>query len=726
MFLPELFSSDRKSPFLTQYELARLYENVLRPAAECVLDHQAAEWPATYQDEMFRARTRNGQLAFQTKIIPREMGDIWAERVVDFLKYSTNGWGNGVLFLHQLRGVKHSSTHSPDASTVQDKFNQFLQANHFNFAAELNPDQARWWIDVGIEIASSAQRCLAWRTDSHPAMVKNVCDLPDNVANRITRPGSSKYTRDMLAHLPGVSGCRICPGVRGQGQHLVKYLQFYMTDKSIIYHPEKGYFGKYITCTDIIRGKDMAFIDQLYSLYTNAIGSCYSLARLELRVPFSSASNVLINLDENLLRQSLFSFEPEVIWSVFSALLFSYNSLALRHLRALRALAIKFVLEWQAGAAPSLRVEPRAIVLTAGCCWLLNGLHSTPDKGASSKALMDRILPHITRLGADPDILAHGSPAGDNDVISDEEEDDQRSNRRSSDGTAPAYPYGLIFLRHIRIGQHPPIPHLGKETLQLPENAFLFFFRSNLQDIFLDITSKGLAKPSNISRNRNKSKRTTLYTNSGQNGPENDFDIEARGIQTARPVRHEDESGGENDDGDPPSESMDVRLTRIWRQFLLDVTEKAPNYKAGPDPSYCKLSQTERKLVNEDTYKNTVLSDYFFDCQWKVVGEEDWQTNFNKLFPGIGHNLVGRIQNYKSTRYYPAWIELRRTEPPDVFNACREEINKLFNQLSWMPFAQSDRIWLSRYKREFTRPPPHNHQRPSPVIYVQFAPRWNA
>ena len=738
LFLPELFSTDRKSPFLTQDELAVLYEKGIRPAAERVLDHQAAEWPVTYKDEMFRARSRNGQLAFQTKIIPKVFTDIWAEYLVDFLKCDTDGWGHGILFLHQIRGVKHSSNHNPNSSTVEQEFNNFLNSNHLNLVADLFPDQGCWWIDVGIEIASNTQRCLAWRTDSHYKIVKTICDLSHQVAVRITSPGSSKYTRDMLAHLPGVSGCRISPGVRGQGPHGVKYVQLYTTEKSITYHPERGHYGKFITCIDIIRGKDMAFIDQLYSLYRNAIGTCYSLARLELRVPFSSASDILVDLDEDLLCHSLLSFPPKVIWSVFSLSLLPFFSVGFRQLRAIRALAVKFVLEWQATARPELRAEPRAIVLTAGCCWLLNGLHSAPDQGASSKALMDRILPHITRAGADPDILAHGSPVDDDDLlpISDDEEHGHRSRRASSAETAPSYPYGLVFFRRIDVGPNCPLPNLGKGTPELPDNAFFFFFRSSKVDIYLDLTSSVLVKPTNSLRTQNKSQRTKMYINEGQNPPTNDFNLEARGIRCASPVYYEDESGA--NDGDDhvnprtvnvsdPSDPIDVKLTKIWRQFLLDVTSKAPNFRDGARPSYCKLSLAERMVVNQKTYQNSMLSDYFLDCQWKVVENKDWQLIFDRLFPKIGKDLIGKVQNYMSTRYYPAWIALRDAETPEVFNACRKEIKKSFDQLFWMPFAQTDRIWHSRYMASFQRPPPLNRQVPSPLIYINgFSPRWNS
>ncbi|KAG6898721.1 hypothetical protein C0993_004849, partial [Termitomyces sp. T159_Od127] len=59
--------------------------------------------------------------------------------------------------------------------------------------------------------------------------------------------------------------------------------------------------------------------------------------------------------------------------------------------------------------------------------WLVNSLHATPDTEASSKELMDLILPHVNTQGGDPDIFAYKKPgddesdADDNDTDSDEE-----------------------------------------------------------------------------------------------------------------------------------------------------------------------------------------------------------------------------------------------------------------------------------------------------------------
>ena len=167
---------------------------------------------------------------------------------------------------------------------------------------------------MGIEVSSSNRNCLAWRTDSHVHMVQHVCNIPGNHAKRITDIGSSKYARDLMSHLPEVSGCRISPGAQARGPYEMAYPQMYCTDKSLTYRQDQGHYGKFITCSDILSGKADKFIGGLYSLYINAIGNHNSHACMELRVPFRFASRVFLHISERVLRRSLVSFTRVEWW----------------------------------------------------------------------------------------------------------------------------------------------------------------------------------------------------------------------------------------------------------------------------------------------------------------------------------------------------------------------------------------------------------------------------
>lgn len=311
VLLPGLYDADRRSPFINQQNMAIFYEKGLRPAVVELLGDQSAEWPPTYSAEMFRARGKNGKLSFQTKLLPPWVSHSLGDAIRLALSANAVPWGADLVFLHQIRGVKAANGHTPDRDSAKTALEELLVANCFRDDALLTGD---WWIDVGLEIASREHQCLAWRTDSHYHIAKSILAINTNNAARITRPGSSKYIRDMTSHLTAVSGCRISPGVRAEGRYEVHYLQLYTTDKSITYRPEGIHFGKFLKGEDILKGKADDYCHDLYELYRQAADKNYGLARVEVRVPIEHATNVILNVNINRLRNSLVSFDPVVWW----------------------------------------------------------------------------------------------------------------------------------------------------------------------------------------------------------------------------------------------------------------------------------------------------------------------------------------------------------------------------------------------------------------------------
>lgn len=313
VLLPGLYDGVRTTPFLTQEELAVFYEKGLRPAVEMLAGAAAAEWPPSYSAEMFRARGKKGTLSFQTKTIPSWLVSSLGDEIRRALSNNAVPWGVGLVFLHQIRGVKASNVHNPNQLAARDTFEEFTAHNDIVNDAFLTGD---WWIDVGLEVASEEEEkeCLAWRTDSHFHVVKAALQISTSNANRITQPGSSKYLRDMTSHLTAVSGCRISPGARAEGPYEAVYLQMYTTDKSVTYRPDGSHFGKFLTGQDILKGKVDDYCHELYELYREATEKNYALSRIEVRVPVYNATSVLLDLDINTIRNGLVSFHPSIWW----------------------------------------------------------------------------------------------------------------------------------------------------------------------------------------------------------------------------------------------------------------------------------------------------------------------------------------------------------------------------------------------------------------------------
>jgi len=317
--IPGLYNREQPTSFLSQEQQSTFYECGLLPAIQQILGHEAAEWPAKYKDEMFRARGRNGQLSFQTKTFPKELVKDLGQCIREALLENSVEWGDGIVFLHQIRGMKHSSRHPPSEEVTRLALEEFLYDHGLpGLAVGLDePLRGRWWIDVGLEFSSEGEeeQSIAWLTSSHRHITQKLCQLDEANAERITTPGSSKYERDMASHLTGISGCRITPGVRGQGPNKVSYLQMYHTDKALIYRLDQGRYGKFTTGADALNGKALGFIENLYALYRNAIKANHSAARLEVRVPLQFSTMALLDLavDLDLLTNSLASV-PSVAW----------------------------------------------------------------------------------------------------------------------------------------------------------------------------------------------------------------------------------------------------------------------------------------------------------------------------------------------------------------------------------------------------------------------------
>lgn len=317
VLLPDL-CEDGRSVYLTQEEQKIFYEKGFRPAVVDLLGASAADWPPDYESEMTRARSHNGQLSFMTKILPEWHVNLLGDKIREHLRANDLSWGEGLVFLHQIRGVKNSSQHTPQEEEGDVALEEWLDANFLKSEDLLHGD---WWVDVGLQISSEKKECLAWRTDSHFHLVKEVLEIADHHADRITSINSTKYTRDMTSHLTAVSGCRISPGARAEGRFSVQYLQLYTTDKSLTYRQDQGHHGKFITCRDVLAGKAETYCDKIYDVYLAAVNDNFSLARVEVRVPIKHATSVLLGLRQNMIRQWLVSF-PRVVWWSVSTLLF--------------------------------------------------------------------------------------------------------------------------------------------------------------------------------------------------------------------------------------------------------------------------------------------------------------------------------------------------------------------------------------------------------------------
>lgn len=417
----------------------------------------------------------------------------------------------------------------------------------------------------------------------------------------------------------------------------------------------------------------------------------------------------------------------------------------IRSLRALRAAALKYVAEWQLSGEPAVRTNEPALLLTAAIPWLANGLHSTPDTKPASRELMNAVLPHIRRRDAVQDQQPYKmSLQGDDDDDDDDDEEDEedgdemagsrsvRTRRRRArpvneadgmqgeeDDTVPHNPFGLIFLRDIRVGSGYPVPRMYNEHFYLSDRAFLYLFKADRYSIQTEIIRSRIALPRNPSRIANRTKQKPIAA-APETAGRNPFGLMEQG-HSLLPPPHDDGSDMEIDSDDEDNEiieDMDAELFRLWSQFCQDIISVCPNRKGVGQASYCKLSEDERKKVNTSTYQDVVLSNNFNDVQWKAVSTAEWRTNFKRLFPDKEKKLAGRVQNYNTVAYYAMWQKLMHRMTDEALLAAHKQLWKIFKSLYWMPAACSDRIWETKPTPSFSKSSEYPKSKAAPKILL--------
>lgn len=402
-----------------------------------------------------------------------------------------------------------------------------------------------------------------------------------------------------------------------------------------------------------------------------------------------------------------------------------------RSLRAYRVLAFKYILQQQVGGTAALRATDNSLLLTAAAPWFLNGIHSVPDNGPSSRDLMGKILPLVNREDASVQILAYPARTRAQIQIPDEEEeggDDsgdednlsvssglsdgpipvhQPARRNNRPETLPHNPYGIVFLRAIRIGNGTVVPRFQDNgTQMISPQTFRYIFGVDRDEVDMDFFKYQLNVPSNPLRVANKTHRTAIRP-VDEDEPRALFNLGARGYQLPTPVRDQGSDVEEEEDFGPQVQNeeldIDVRLTDLWRQFLVDLTAKVPNRRENNDSSYCKLTKFQRDSANVATYQNLRLRDYFSDVQFKTVTIKNWELSFDKFWPPKGRRLVGKVQNFLQMRYFVSWGSLTSDLDNVTVDVMRKELRKNFDTLKWIPNVQSERVWYTTADKTFTR-----------------------
>jgi hypothetical protein len=135
----------------------------------------------------------------------------------------------------------------------------------------------------------------------------------------------------------------------------------------------------------------------------------------------------------------------------------------------------------QASGSPALRVKREALLLTAACVWLVNGLHACPEDGPVARNLMDAILPvPDSEDHRDHVNLAYPAAARSHKVG---EQGDSDQDEWEVMPTVPYNPYGVVFLRCVVLHGPNHVPRMRAGGPFLSPPAFKYFFGASEGEI---------------------------------------------------------------------------------------------------------------------------------------------------------------------------------------------------------------------------------------------------
>ncbi|KXN83946.1 hypothetical protein AN958_00784 [Leucoagaricus sp. SymC.cos] len=711
----------KKPHQLTEKQRAFWYENGLRPAIASLLGEEtASEWPATYKAEKERARNHGGGYSWSKKIIPsmyvRDLMDKVRESLDDFALTDDedNHWARNFFVLHTIRGVKHGTLHHVDATSAQYYLSEFIESAHLSDEIY---EEGTWYVDVGIEVSSPSGDCVQWITASHRHIVQQALRIPMNHAIRVTKPSSSLYARDLSSHLTSLSGFRLRPGARVQGEFEAAYVQAYTTDKTVVYNIDKGRHSKFVEAKDVMETKNLDNnVGSILKIYEAAATANPLKARLEVRVPLSKAPHVLTQFNPTVMRNCLCTF-PWADWWNF---------------RMIRLMAVNEVLAAQAVAPVLSRFKLEALTLTAACIWLINGLHSRPDDGSAARQLILAALPLTDAEDADPDLLLYLMSTRRRQPIEDEnnssDSDTPPNNNNHHSPVVPIVANGVVFFRRVIPGEAPRLRIGG---LTLAEPGFSYWFGMDREHLEAKYRRTGIVDKNVIAtiRSTTSKRRTLPYHSNNDIRPSPLFDFAGQGLSLPDPVA---DDGSDNEDQPAPAAtaasplSIDDKLSILWKQFVKDIVWKSPNPHGIMNASYLRVSEHEQMTFErEEIFKNLRLPELWTSVYYKNGTMNDWQRCFDHMFPSLGKKISSSTQNYPSQEYYNQWNALleRIQDKPKLIEDIRKGFYARIQEWEWIPFTEKDRMWSTSVKKNgkkaFVRWPHCPNKTPAPLILLK-------
>ncbi|KDQ27215.1 hypothetical protein PLEOSDRAFT_158883, partial [Pleurotus ostreatus PC15] len=307
----------------------------------------------------------------------------------------------------------------------------------------------------------------------------------------------------------------------------------------------------------------------------------------------------------------------------------------------------------------------------AATVWMINGVHSRPDNQTGGRACHDIALPKyadythddLVQLGYDDNAVAHVS----------------------TNTTATFSPYGVLFMRRIYF---PPESNTVRLAVgdRLPLEHYEWVFNKTLPELRRMFGATGITRRRDLPRTRFRMNKGMSRARTGPSTidvPPNFFGLEAVEEMITQ------ETGPDVDAAThvleaAPRKTVEQKALELWQQFPSCVLQKIGNPKDWGLSSYCRLSQTERRVAGIEKMKTTNLAVVFTRVQVKAATKQQWQDAFNAIFPPKGHDLPPSAQGWPFMIYYQDWKALLASLNETNAMEVRKVIWKEFKKLTWI------------------------------------------
>ncbi|KAG9098673.1 hypothetical protein FRC06_006083 [Ceratobasidium sp. 370] len=700
----------RTNNCLVEENMRQLYDLAVRPAATETLPHELHfNWPATYDDEKFRAenpgrtgdagegRTGGRTLQQSGRDVHAEYLNAWVDRIRELVDGVPDlKWARSLFFVVEMRGMKNRevSIHEPprhapvDASPppptppsadgLVDTESPRVQAMDGvleYFDTDLFQPGC-WFLDIATSVTVSddsdvSPACAFASTRMHAEILSHFLEEDVEQCERWVAGQGGFYQKDEVAHLQGIAGFRFTnPNSDMNGVH---YVQVYSSEKSVTYNLDAPNKAKRTSPFKLLKDWDQArksHFQPLANAFRDSSRTHSVALRIESRVEFYYSLRVHLHIDDDILRGWLYRVDNAVFWGwKVYRLLSIYNVLiqfmSVRHNFTLHQL-------------------PECGSLLILLSWMANALVNRPDEGSHWDEVRDSGSVH-----------------------------------RIADGRlVPHQPLGAFFLHSLHL-KKDRVPRISSQRT-VSKDTIIYLFKSvdkslTEMDVYNLITGNEPLAQDALERDPWGEREGGLETAPAVRYPNKQrvvriMNTEKTADQFAGIIQEaeRDERYSSEDEDDEERERPTLRsqvLTDLVYSYPVQIFAKAPNRKvrAGGEQSekevsWCSLNSKQRAEVQFDMFCSKERLEEAFKSYVSFGYDADrWTVTVEILFPTLQEARAKETQGLRTLKVYKQFLELLTTLPPseqaNVVSQARQYVNERW---LWLPYGiPKSHLWAT-------------------------------